>query len=133
MTDDPEELYNAEVVPPKRENPFRDTPEQHNPYTSPTTYQQPQSNLGDDVGMRMLLPVGRSLWAVASGYLALFIPVMCITAQFALFTGIMAVREIKRNPKLHGLGRAWFGIIAGTLGIFGLIFFIIAIVMEGMR
>jgi hypothetical protein len=133
MNDDPEDLYSAEVVPPRRDNPFRETPAQQNPYTSPTSYQPPQNNLGDDAGMRMLLPVGRSVWAVASGYLALFVPLMCITAPFALFTGIMAVREIKRNPKLHGLGRAWFGIIVGTLGMLGLAFFIIAIAMEAAR
>src|SRR4051812_21407307 len=29
-------------------------------------------DIGDDAGMRMLLPVGRSGWAIAAGYLGLF-------------------------------------------------------------
>jgi len=68
-----------------------------------------------DAGMRMLLPVGRSGWAIASGYLGLF-SLILIGAPFALFTGLMAVRELKRNPELHGWGRTIFGLITGTIG-----------------
>ncbi len=67
---------------------------------------------GDDAAIRMLLPVGRSGWAIASGYLALF-SVLPIFAPFALITGILALRDIKKHPKKHGKGRAWFGIIMG--------------------
>jgi hypothetical protein len=28
----------------------------------------------------------------------------------------MAVRDIRRNPKAHGMGRAIFGIVMGALG-----------------
>jgi hypothetical protein len=61
--------------------------------------------------MRALLPVGRSWWAIASGYLALFI----ITAPLAVITGILAIREIRSNPHKHGMGRAIFGIVFGGL------------------
>ena len=60
------------------------------------------------------VPVNVSGWAIAAGYLALF-SVLCLPAPAALFCGIMAVREIGRKPKLHGLGRAWFGIVVGGL------------------
>lgn len=83
-------------------------------------------DLGDDPGIRMLLPVGRSGWAIASGYLGL-ISVLCIPAPFALLTGILAVREIARNPKKHGLGRAIFGMAMG--GVFSLLLLIFLIAL----
>lgn len=77
--------------------------------------QQAPRDLGQDAGMRVLLPVGRSGWAIAAGYLGLF-SVLGIFGPFALICGIMALREMKRKPQLHGAGRAWFGIIMGLLG-----------------
>jgi hypothetical protein len=61
-----------------------------------------------------LVPVGRSGWAIAAGYLALF-SVLIVFAPFALVCGVMALRSIKKNPGLGGKGRAWFGIIMGGL------------------
>ena len=75
---------------------------------------QPEYDMGQDAGMRLLLPVGLSGWAIASGYLGL-ISVLLLPAPFALLTGILAIREMKRNPKKHGMGRAIFGIIMGSL------------------
>src|SRR5438046_10353255 len=77
------------------------------------------SDLGDDAGIRMLLPVGRSGWAIAAGYLGL-VSVLCVPAPFALLAGILAVREMRRNPKKHGMGRAVFGIVMGAVGTLGL-------------
>ena len=64
--------------------------------------------------MRMLLPVGRSAWAIAAGYLGL-LSVLVIFAPLALVFGIIAVVDIRRNPHRHGLGRAVFGIIMGAI------------------
>jgi hypothetical protein len=72
--------------------------------------------LGNDAVMRMIIPVGRSWLAIIAGYLGLM-SVLIIPAPFALITGIMAVLEIKKNPKKHGLGRAIFGIVMGILGL----------------
>jgi hypothetical protein len=90
------------------------------PYASPVQSFPGQSakDIGQDAGMRMLLPVGRSGWAIASGYLGLFSFFPCIgvvTGIAAVITGLVALRDIKQNPQRHGLGRAWFGIIAGIL------------------
>jgi hypothetical protein len=68
-------------------------------------------SIGDSGLMRALLPVGRSGWAIASGYLALLV----VTAPLAVVTGILAIREIRRNPHKHGMGRAIFGIAFGGL------------------
>ena len=82
----------------------------------------------DNLGARMALPVGRSGWAIASGYLALF-SILLLPAPLALLTGILALREIKikaNTPRpAYGKGRAWFGIIMGTLGTLALIAFIV--------
>ncbi|MFM9001176.1 MAG: DUF4190 domain-containing protein [Opitutia bacterium] len=64
--------------------------------------------------LSLILPINRSGWAVAAGYLAL-LSVLCLPAPFALFCGIMALRDLKRRPHLQGAGRAWFGILLGGL------------------
>ncbi len=81
------------------------------PY-SPSAASQP---IGDDPMMRMLLPVGRSPWALIAGYLGIF-SLLLIPAPFAIATGILALRDIKKNPHSHGKGRAIFAIVMGTLG-----------------
>ena len=106
---------------------------QANPYSAPMAPQagplQPMEggaeSLGDDMGLRLLLPVGRSGWAIAAGYLGLFSLLVC-PAPAALIVGIIALMDIKKNPKKHGLGRAWFGIIMGGLGTALLLFILLA-------
>lgn len=78
----------------------------------------PQQSLGDDAGMRMLLPVGRSGWAIAAGYVGL-ISVLLVPAPVAIILSIIAIRSINKSkatdhPK-HGLGRAIFGLVMGIL------------------
>lgn len=78
---------------------------------------QPQ-RLEDDAGMRMILPVGRSGWAIASGYLGLC-SVLIIPAPFAIVTGIIGIINIKKSqnsesPK-RGLGRCIFGLVMGVI------------------
>lgn len=87
-------------------------PQQPIGYAGPRT--DPQRDIGQDAGVRMLIPVGRSGWAIASGYLGLF-SVLILFAPFALLTGILALRDMKKHPEKHGAGRAWFGIIMGTI------------------
>lgn len=71
--------------------------------------------IGDDPGMRLLLPVGRSAWAILAGYLGL-LSVLFVPAPFALACGIIAIMDMKRHPEKHGMGRAIFGIVMGTCG-----------------
>lgn len=80
---------------------------------------QPPPRLGDDAGVRLLLPVGRSGWAIAAGYLGLF-GLIVLPAPLALLVSIIAIRDIRRSrstptPK-YGMGRAVFGLIIGILG-----------------
>lgn len=66
-----------------------------------------------DAVMRMLLPVGRSGYAIAAGYLGL-VSLLVIPAPLAIIFGILAILDIKKNTHKHGMGRAIFGIITGS-------------------
>jgi uncharacterized protein DUF4339/uncharacterized protein DUF4190 len=91
----------------------------------------PRPPAGDDPMMRMLLPVGRSGWAIAAGYLGL-LSFLGIFAPVALIVGIVAVRDIQQHPEKHGLGRAWFGIIMGALGSIALVVILAASLMPNL-
>jgi hypothetical protein len=67
-----------------------------------------------DLAMRMLLPVGRSPYAIAAGYLGL-ISLLMLPAPLALLFGILGVRDIQKNPEKTGMGRAIFGIVMGAI------------------
>jgi hypothetical protein len=91
-----------------------------------------EQDISDDPGIRMLLPVGRSGWAIASGYLGLF-SLLLIPGPIAILTGILAIVEMSRNPKKHGMGRAVFGIVMGTLGTIGLILIVIVSISAALK
>ena len=67
-----------------------------------------------DPSLKYLLPIGRSGWAIAAGYLGL-VSVLLIFAPFALGTGLYALHDIREHPDRLGLGRAWFGIAMGMI------------------
>jgi hypothetical protein len=74
-----------------------------------------------DSSLRFILPVGRSGLAIAAGYLGLF-SIILFPAPLALLFGMLAMNDLKKNPKKLGMGRAVFGIVAGSLGSLGLMF-----------
>jgi hypothetical protein len=84
---------------------------------------KPARGRGDESAekaVKWLIPIGRSGWAVASGYLGLlscFPFIGLVFGILAVITGILAFRHSKRNPRMGGRGRAVFGILFGILGI----------------
>ena len=86
-----------------------------------------QPNIADDPAMRWVLPVGQSVWAIASGYLGLLSLAFCFFGPFAVASGLMAIRELRRNPRLSGWGRAIIGIVLGAIGSIGMVILIIAL------
>lgn len=96
----------------------------NNPYSQPMRAELPEAYQAypvepreSDAGMRMLLPVDRSALALIAGYLGL-VSILCIPAPFAVVVGILAIRDIKKSDgKKHGLGRAWFAVIFGSICI----------------
>lgn len=83
-------------------------------------------SLGDDPVMRMLIPVGRSGWTIAAGYLGLM-SVTLLPGPLAVVLGIVAIMDIKRHPHRHGMGRAIFGIVMGLAGTVGLVWVFISL------
>jgi|TARA_B100000678_G_scaffold210567_1_gene178119 hypothetical protein len=76
-----------------------------------------------DAAMRMLLPVDRSGYAIAAGYLGL-VSILLVFAPFALIFGILGIRDIRNNSEKHGMGRAIFGVVMGALFSILLLLFI---------
>jgi hypothetical protein len=75
---------------------------------------------------------GRSPLAIIAGYLGLCSLVL-IPAPLALVFGILAVIDIKKNPKKHGMGRAVFGIIMGTIFSVPLVIMITALILSRLE
>jgi len=73
------------------------------------------TELADSRTARMLLPVGRSGWAIAAGYAGLF-ALTIVLAPIAIALGIIAIMHLRKHPKLHGMGRAVFGVVMGVAG-----------------
>jgi hypothetical protein len=85
---------------------------------------------GTDPAMRWLIPIDRSGWAIAAGYLGLFSFFGGFLGPVAVIVSIVAIRDIKKHPDRHGMGRAIFGLIAGIIGTIILAFVIVAIVSD---
>ena len=71
-----------------------------------------QEDIGQNAGIRLLLPVGRSIWAILAGYMGLF-SLLVLPAPLAILLGIVAIIDIRKHPEKHGMGRAIFAIIMG--------------------
>lgn len=82
----------------------------------------PQAKGRPDTLTRMVLPVGRSAYAIVAGYLGLF-SVLLVFAPFAILFGLLAIRDLKLHKDKLGKGRAIFGIVMGA------VFTIVLIVM----
>lgn len=93
-----------------------------NPYTDPMQVERASVHWQgheNGSGVRMLLPVDRSGVAIVAGYCGLF-ALLVFPAPLALGLGIWALFDIRKSKgRKHGLGRAWFAIIMGILGLVG--------------
>jgi hypothetical protein len=114
--------------PPGGSNPFADFPPAGQPPPGfPGSPYGPPQRLEDDPAMRWVLPVGTSGWAIAAGYLGLF-SLLCLPGPLAIICGLMAIRELRRNPRLSGWGRAILGLVLGTLGTLVLVPMVIGMI-----
>jgi hypothetical protein len=75
-------------------------------------------SIGDDPAIRMLIPVGRSGLAIAAGYAGLF-ALVPLFAPIAILLGILAIRDLRKHPEKHGMGRAIFGLVMGSVFTLG--------------
>lgn len=77
-----------------------------------------------DRAMEALLPVNRSGLAIAAGYAGLF-SILLIFGPVAILLGVLALRDLAGKPTVGGRGRAWFGIIAGSIGTLVLVLLVV--------
>ena len=66
--------------------------------------------------------------AIAAGYLGLF-SLIPFFAPIALIVSIIAIVQLRRNPQLHGMGRAIFGLVTGILGTGFIVVMIVTLAM----
>jgi hypothetical protein len=59
--------------------------------------------------------------------------VLFLPAPIALVLGIVAVRDIKKHPERHGMGRAVFGLVMGILFTIALVVFLCMGALNGFR
>lgn len=83
--------------------------------------------------MRMVMPVGRSGLAIAAGYLGLVSVVIPFAAPVALVVGILALRDLRRHPEKHGMGRAIFGVVMGGLFTILLVAILVISILAGLN
>lgn len=93
-----------------RRRPRRDDDEDDDYDDRPRRRRRPPS----DDGLQYVVPVNTNLLAILAGYAGL-VSVLCFPAPVALVLGILALRQLKRNPDQHGKGRAIFGIVMGAI------------------
>ena len=97
-----------------------------NPFSAPmgveandADYAIPTAAVANDPSLKYLLPVDRSAMAIVAGYLGLF-SLLCLPAPLAVLFGVLALSDIKKSKgKKLGKGRAWFGIVMGSICIIG--------------
>ncbi len=77
-----------------------------------------------DKSLGYIVPVGTSGLSIAAGYVGLF-SILLFPAPIALIMGILALKDLKKNPRPHGKGRAIFAIVMGV--VFSII--LIAVIM----
>lgn len=88
-----------------------------------------RARMEDDAAMRFILPVGRSGWAIAAGYLGL-VSILLIPAPMAIICSILAILDMKKNPEKHGMGRAVFGLMAGIGGSILLVIVVVVLMSK---
>ena len=100
----------------------------------PRRRRRPPPNPMDDPALGLVLPTANtSALAIASGYLGIFSAFLCLPSPLALILGVLALRQLRRNPKLAGYGRAIFGIVTGGIGTAVLAFFVVAAAVGGLK
>ena len=77
-----------------------------------------------DRTLEWLIPVGRTGLSIAAGYAGIVALFIFYLAPGALVLGVLALRGLRDSP-LGGRGRAWFAVIAGSLGSALLALFIV--------
>jgi len=98
------------------------------PVAAPAYAPQPKPSAPNGC-LALVVPVGRSGWAIAAGYFGL-LSIFVLPAPLAIWFGVLAIKDIKKHPEKMGIVRAWFGILAGS---FAVLFFVIGLLSAAFR
>jgi hypothetical protein len=82
--------------------------------------QKPTAAPHVDNEMKYILPVGRSGWAIAAGYVAFMNVIFFLSPLFAPLTLVFALLgwlDIRKHPEKLGKGRIYFACIMSILGL----------------
>ncbi|MFY9228101.1 MAG: DUF4190 domain-containing protein [Candidatus Microsaccharimonas sp.] len=82
----------------------------------------------EEKALEWILPINRSGWAIAAGYVAMFSFPLLFIAPIALILGIVGLLHANKKQKL-GKGRAIFAIVYG--GIMTVLFLILVVSIIG--
>ncbi|MBS0193614.1 MAG: DUF4190 domain-containing protein [Proteobacteria bacterium] len=93
---------------------------QNGPPPQSSSATPPATSTAADLALRIALPIGRSGWAIAAGYLAFF-SFFVLPAPASLACGTIALIDIAKHPEKTGKPRAIFGIVMGLVGTIMLI------------
>ena len=85
-----------------------------------------------DPAMKFVVPLNTSALAILAGYVGL-VSVLCIPAPFALVLGILALQQLKKNPRLDGKGRAIFAIVMGAVFSIPLVIALLSFAANGLK
>ena len=92
------------------------TPPPPPPPPPPTVHVQSTN----DAGLEILIPINRTGWSIAAGYLGLF-SLLPFIGVIAILVSVIAFFDLSRRPESHGRGRAIFGLV---MGVFTTIFWL---------
>jgi hypothetical protein len=108
-------------APAPTPEPFRPPVQTVRPYSGHTSRSPFATTPSDPI--HWMVPTGRSGWAIAAGYVALFAWFVWPLGPVALLCGLMGVRAIRRGGT-YGHGRAWFGVVVGALATVALVWWV---------
>ncbi len=89
--------------------------ETQQPPQAPSQQPAPQTPPRDKL-LEVVIPINRSGWSVAAGYVALFVIPFVFLGPVAIGLGLVSLADIKKHPERAGRGRTWFAIIYGSFG-----------------
>ena len=89
----------------------------------------PPEKTTEEKVLEWTVPINRSGWAIAAGYVALFNIPFVILGPISITLGIVGLLDAKKKQK-RGKGRSLFAIIYGAIATAILLYFIISIIAQ---
>ena len=70
---------------------------------------------GEQTALEWAVPINRSGWAIAAGYVSLVSIPFLMLGPVAIALGVISLVDLRKHPTKKGHGRAWFAIVYGAL------------------